>query len=106
VRTSRRFHLNLPSELESALTDFAHRRGLQLGPAIRLLVGEGLQSASDVPSAQLDSPAALAALTAAELAVLMVASVLPEGQRRMHELGAQAAVAAQERLALFRELGQ
>ncbi|HAC46783.1 MAG TPA: hypothetical protein DCF65_12060 [Chloroflexi bacterium] len=106
MRTSRRFHLNLPSELESALTDFAHPRGLRLGPAIRLLLGDALKSASDGPGARLDPPGILAALTAAELAVLMVASVLPEGQRRMHELGAQAAVAAEERLALFRELGQ
>jgi hypothetical protein len=106
VRTSRRFHLNLPSDLESALTDFARQRGLQLGPAIRLLVGDTLQSAADVPSAPLDSPAALAALTAAELAVLMVASVLPEGQRRMHELSPAAALAAEERLALFRDSGQ
>jgi hypothetical protein len=105
VRTSRRFHLNLPSELESALTDFARRRGLQLGPAIRLLAGEALQSAADMPSTRLDSPAALAALTAAELAVLMVASVLPEGQRRMRELSPAAALAAEERLALVRESG-
>jgi hypothetical protein len=103
VRTSRRFHLNLPYELESALTDFARRRGLQLGPAIRLLAGDALQSDAVAPSARLDSPAALAALTAAEHAVLMVASVLPEGQRRMHELAAEAAQAAEERLALFRE---
>ena len=52
------------------------------------------------------APAALAALTAAEHAVLMVASVLPEGQRRMRELGAQAPAAAEERLALFKDLGQ
>jgi hypothetical protein len=106
VRTSRRFHLNLPSELESALTDFARRRGLQIGPAIRLLVGDALQSDGDLPTARLDSPAALAALTAAEHAVLMVASVLPEGQRRMHELAPEAALAAEQRLVLFRESGQ
>ena len=106
MRTSRRFHLNLPSELESALSDFARRRGLQLGPAIRLLAGDALQSAADIPNASLDSPAALAALTAAELAVLMVASVLPEGQRRMRELAPEAAHAAEEHLALFRDSGQ
>jgi hypothetical protein len=71
-----------------------------------LLAGNALQSAADMPSARPDSPAALAALTAAELAVLMVASVLPEGQRRMHELAPEAALAAEERLALFRESGQ
>ena len=106
MRTSRRFHLNLPSELESALTDFARRRGLQLGPALRLLAGSALQSDADMPSSRHDSPAALAALTAAEHAVLMVASVLPEGQRRMHELAPEAAHAAEERLALFTESEQ
>jgi hypothetical protein len=50
----------------------------------------------------LDSAAALAALTAAEHAVLMVASVLPEGQRRLRELSPAAATAAAERLALFK----
>jgi len=36
----------------------------------------------------------------------MVAAVLPDGQRRLRELGPQAAVAAQERLAMFREAEQ
>jgi hypothetical protein len=71
-----------------------------------LLAGDALQSAADLPNASLDSPAALAALTAAELAVLMVASVLPEGQRRMRELAPEAAHAAEEHLALFRDPGQ
>jgi hypothetical protein len=52
---------------------------------------------------QADSPSTLAALTAAEHAVLMVASILPEGQRRMLELAPAAAAAAEERLARFRE---
>jgi hypothetical protein len=50
-----------------------------------------------------DPPASLAALVAAEHAVLMVASILPEGEHRMQELAAQAARAAEERLALFRD---
>jgi hypothetical protein len=48
----------------------------------------------------------IAGLIAAEHAVLMVASVLPEGERRMRELGPRAAAAAEERLALFRESSQ
>ena len=106
MRTSRRYQLRLPAPLEADLETFGSRHGLGLGPAIRLLVGRGLQSEvqGGIPAgAQQDSPAALAALVAAEHAVLMVASVLPEGQRRMHELRSQAAVAAEERLALFRE---
>jgi hypothetical protein len=33
----------------------------------------------------------------------MVASILPEGERHVRELAPQAAVAAEERLAVFRE---
>jgi hypothetical protein len=68
-----------------------------------LLLGDALKSASDGPGARLDPPGILAALTAAELAVLMVASVLPEGERRMRSLSERAALAAEERLALFRQ---
>jgi hypothetical protein len=78
-------------------------------PAVRLLVAKGLRAEAQslkAPEGSRDSPATLAALTAAELAVLMVASVLPEGQRRMHELAPDAALAAEERLALFKESGQ
>ena len=104
MRKSRRFHLGLPAELEADLTGYARSRGLGLGPAIRLLVAQALAaggpqlSAAASPS---DSPAALAALTASEHAVLMVASVLPEGERRMRSLAERATVAAGERLALF-----
>jgi hypothetical protein len=70
---------------------------------VRHLVSAGLSL--DQAAVANDSPAALAALVAAEHAVLMVASVLPEGQRRMSELGPRAAAAAEERLAIFRETG-
>ncbi len=98
VSASHRFHLRLPLAMDSEIRAFARRHGLGLSPAIRLLVGRGLQSESFGSASSQDSPAALAALAAAEHAVLMVASVLPEGQRRMHELSAQAAGAAEERL--------
>lgn len=55
------------------------------------------------PGPRPDSPAALAALVAAEHAALMVAAVLPDGRRRMAELAPEAAAAAEERLAMFRE---
>ncbi len=96
--TSRRFHLILPADLEAELAAFARRRGLGLGPALRLLAAEAL---SGRPSVAPDSPASLAALLAAEHAILMVASVLPEGERRMREVGQRATAAAEERLALF-----
>jgi len=68
---------------------------------VRHLVSAGL-SLDSVAAGSSDSPAALAALTAAEHAVLMVASVLPEGERRMRSLAERATEAAEERLALVR----
>ena len=49
------------------------------------------------------SAAALAALTAAEHAVLMVASILPEGEQRIRALAERAGQAAEVRLATFTE---
>jgi hypothetical protein len=108
VRTSRRYQIRLPALLDSSLESFARRYGLGLSSAIRLLVGRGLQADAqslipgDVPR---DSPAALAALAASEHAVLMVASVLPEGERRMRSLAERATEAAAERLSLFQPTG-
>ena len=104
MRKSRRLHLGLPADLEGDLKDFARRHGLGLGPAIRLLVGhaltgDGVRPLSPTPTS--DSPAALAALAAAEHVVLMVASILPDGERRMRSLAERATEAAGERLALF-----
>jgi hypothetical protein len=106
VSASRRFHLWLPAELEFRLRSYARVRGLLLSPAIRLLVGRALESESEPPTPPADSSAALAALVAAEHVVLMVAAVLPEGQRRMRELAPQAAIAAEDRINLVRESGR
>lgn len=105
VGISRRYQLRLPSTLNSELEAFAYERGLSLGTALRLLVTSGLrvQGAPAVSRPPVDSPAALAALTAAEHAVLMVASVLPEGEARMRSLAGRAVELAEERLALFRQ---
>jgi len=46
---------------------------------------------------------ALATLVASALVVLMVASVLPEGEQRMRSLAQRACQAAEERLAMFSE---
>lgn len=99
MRTSHRLHFGLPLELKTEIATFASERGLGLGAAIRLLVTESLRP--NVRPIGQGAPAALAALLAAEHAVLMVASVLPEGERRMRELGQRASQAAEERLALF-----
>ena len=102
MRTSHRYQLRVRKPLSSDLETFAKARGLGMCPAIRLLLRQALD-ADSAPMIAADSPASLAGLVAAEHAVLMVASVLPEGERRMHELGPQAALAAEERLAVFRE---
>jgi len=104
VSASRRFHLWLPADAEAAVRSYARLQGLGLAPAIRLLVRGGLElDAQRLADATRHEPlAALAALIAAEHAVLMVASILPEGERRMRSLGERAALAAEERLALLR----
>ena len=99
VSPSRRFHLLLPSELEARLHEFANRHGLSLAAALRELVGQALAGHEGQTEARrAESPLLLATLLAAEHAVLMVASVLPEGDRRRAELAAKAAAAAQERI--------
>ena len=101
VSPSRRFHLLLPLDLEGRLRDFAASRGVALAVALRELAAQGLASyAGETDSRRAESPLLLAALLAAEHAVLMVASILPEGERRRQELAAQAAVAAQERIGM------
>ena len=96
---SRRFHLLLPPDLEGRLRDFAASRGVALAAGLRDLAAQGLASLDGgaVPRTA-ESPVLLATLLAAEHAVLMVASILPEGERRRTELAAQAAAAAQERI--------
>jgi len=103
VRTSRRYELRLASPLSSDLEDFARGHELGWGPSIRLLIRRGLELEVRSRRASLasDSPAALAALTAAEHAVLMIASILPEGEQRMRALAERAAQAAEARLAVF-----
>jgi len=95
---SRRINLRLEPEQHDGLVAFGSEQGLRRSEAARLLLARGLRGEDRGAS---DSPAALAALLAAEHAVLMVASVLPEGERRMLELGPRAWLAAEERLALF-----
>ncbi len=103
MRTSRRYELRLASPLSCDLEDFARRHELGWGPSIRLLIRRGLELEARSSRAALasDSPASLAALTAAEHAVLMVASILPEGEQRMQALAERAAQAAEARLAVF-----
>ena len=87
----------------SAIAQRAGQSGLSHGAVIRELVSAALSLDTD-PGTRADSPAALAALVAAELAALMVAAVLPDGRRRLQDLAPEAAAAAAARLAMFREV--
>ncbi len=95
VSAKHRFHLQLPADLEEQVREAGRRSGLGLGAAIRVLLAKALQEG---PQGQ---AASLAGLVAAEHAVLAVASILPDGERRMAELADKAMSAAEKRLALF-----
>ena len=104
MRQSKRFHLVLATELDQTLRAFAASRGLSLAEALRTLASRSLVAETSGPPATAgESPGTLAALVAAEHAALMVAAVLPDGRRLMGELAAEAAAAAEERLAMFRD---
>ena len=99
---SQRLPVGFTAAHRAAIAARAARSGLSLSETVRQLVSAALSFDTE-PGTRADSPASLAALVAAEHAALMVASVLPDGERRMQELGERAAAAAEERLAMFRE---
>ena len=101
-RRSHRLQVRLDNRLIGGVRERAAQTGQSLSSVVRQLVAAALSFDSE-PGPRPDSPAALAALLASELTTLMVAAVLPDGQRRMHELTPQAAAAAQDRLTAFRE---
>lgn len=106
MRTSRRYHFLLPADLRAEVETYGRQRGCSLADALRSLATIGLLTErGQALASPAESPASLAALTAAEHAVLMVASILPEGERRMRSLAERAAEAAEVRLALFRRPG-
>lgn len=100
--TGRRLLVTFTTAQRRAIVERAKNSGLSLSATVRHLVAGALAFGTE-PGPWQDSPAALAALVAAEHAALMVAAVLPDGQRRMRELGPGAVAAAEERLAMFRE---
>src|SRR5579871_3974854 len=89
-----------PTQL-AELDRFANANGLARAAGARVLIARGL--ISEGGGAADARATALAALVASEHAVLMVASVLPEGESRMRALAARASAAAEERLAMFVE---
>lgn len=97
-----RLQVRLDSRLLGGVRERALASGEPLSAVVRQLIAKALTFDTE-PGPRPDSPAALAALVAAEHAALMVAAVLPDGRRRMDDLAAEAATAAEERLAMFRE---
>ena len=100
MELSKRINLRLTAEQLVEVSAYARRHGLRSASAARLLMARGLTAEGQNPA---DTPAALAALVAAEHAVLMVASILPEGEQRMRALATRATQAAEERLAVLRQ---
>ena len=94
--------MRFDNRLLGDIRDEAAQRGQSLSAVVRQLVATALRLDAE-PGPLPDSSAALAALLASELTVLMVASILPDGEARMHELAAQAAINAGERLAGLRD---
>ena len=98
----RRLHIRLPAKTAADLLARAASQGLTVSATARQLIQFGLaEDHATHGTGSGHEVATLSALVAAEHAVLMVASVLPEGERRMRELGQRAALAAEERLSLF-----
>ncbi len=101
-RHATRLHVRLTTAVKAELLRRAAETGLPMSALARQLLEIGLRS----PAARLDDDhqlVALCALVAAEQALLAVASVLPDGDRRVAELASRAAVAADERLTTFRD---
>lgn len=97
MSTSRRLQVRLTEEVASQVESLAREHAVSLSDSLRMLVGRGLAK----PNPASDDRLTLAALVAAEHSLLLVASFLPDGQRRLQELGERAIAAAQDRVALL-----
>ncbi len=99
---SQRLPVTFTAAQRSAIAERAAASSQSLSSIVRQLVAAALTFDTE-PGPRPDSSAALAALLAAEHALLMVASILPEGEARMLALAEQASRAAEDRLATVRE---
>ena len=102
MSAKRRIHLQLPSDLEREVRSVSQQHGVGLGPAIRILVRRALDRNGGQQPCR-DCAAAVAGLIAAEHSLLVVASILPQGRSLIAGLAADAAAAAEQRLALVEE---
>ena len=101
---SHRLHVRLPARTAADLLARAASQGLTVSATARQLIRLGLDQEHATDSTGSGQELlTLSALVAAEHAVLMVASILPEGERRMHSLAERAAQAAERRLARVRD---
>ncbi len=101
AKTGHRLHIRVPARTAADLLARAASHGLTVSAAARQLIQLGLTAdTGDSPVAD-HAIVAMSALVAAEHTVLMVASILPEGEQRMHSLAERAAEAAEQRLALI-----
>src|SRR5947209_11184790 len=100
METSRRLQVRLPADLCARVVELADEHRISLSDAVRILVARG---AADRASAS--EPVALAAAVAAEHALALLAGFLPDGQRRMADLGPRALDATRERITLLIEEG-
>ncbi len=83
----------MPAAQASDVRDYARRNRLNVSTAVRVLLDRALHQESAVEQV------ALASLVAAEHALLLIASVFPDGDRRMREQAEAAVQAAERRLA-------
>jgi hypothetical protein len=102
----KRVQVRLTGAMKAELARQAAEAGLPMSALARQLIDAGMRSASGGSANEDLRLLSLCALVAAEQVVLMVASVLPEGEQRARDLASQAATAAEERLALFRDANQ
>ena len=99
-RRAHRLQVRVDDRLLNDVRERAAQTGQSLSSVARQLFATALRPDQEQTERR-ESPAALAALVTAELATLMIASVLPDGERRMRQLQAQAVTNAEERLAAF-----
>ena len=99
----RRVQVRLTGAMKVELARQAAETGLPMSALARQLIDAGLRWASGGSTNEDLRLLSLCALVAAEQALLAVASVLPDGERRMAELAPLAAAAAEVRLSQFRE---
>ena len=95
MESTRRVQTRLSRRQAERLGSFAEANLVTQSAAVRILLTRALAEDPGRATEQI----ALASLVAAEHALLVVASILPEGDRRVRERAEEAVAAAERRLA-------